>query len=323
MTVESHAKGREAGLERRAELFKALADPTRLQVVNALLERPHCAEELSGRLRRAPSTISFHLRKLEEAGLVAKTKSQYYLVYELRTDLFAKRLRELVALPAAEDSPERRRLLRMREQVRKAYFRNGFLERIPKQWRKRLVILEEVLEKFEPGRVYAEREVDERIKTLCADYCTIRRMLIDEGMMTRRNGEYRRAATEEPTMSTRAELKRQYKEAPRKAGIYRILNTVTGRALLGAARNLAGPLNRHRFELNIGKHRNAALQADWDTYGAEAFKFEVVDEIEVKDDPAFDLDGELALLEEAWIERTQPFFERTYNKKLSLQELDC
>ncbi|MCE5247227.1 ArsR family transcriptional regulator, partial [bacterium] len=62
MTVESNAKGREAGLERRAELFKALADPTRLQVVNALLERPHCAEELSGRLRRAPSTISFHLR---------------------------------------------------------------------------------------------------------------------------------------------------------------------------------------------------------------------------------------------------------------------
>ncbi|MGK3962785.1 ArsR family transcriptional regulator [Sorangium sp. So ce118] len=33
--------------------------------MNALLERPHCAEELAERLGRAPSTVSFHLRKLD------------------------------------------------------------------------------------------------------------------------------------------------------------------------------------------------------------------------------------------------------------------
>ncbi|WP_437961212.1 ArsR family transcriptional regulator [Sorangium sp. So ce119] len=44
-------------------MLEALADASRLQVVNALLERPHCAEELAERLGRAPSTVSFHLRE--------------------------------------------------------------------------------------------------------------------------------------------------------------------------------------------------------------------------------------------------------------------
>lgn len=320
MKIEAKTGDRERNLGNRVELFKALADLSRLQVVNALLERPHCVEELVERLKRAPSTISFHLRKLEEAGLVAKTKTQYYLVYELKDELFGRRLRDLIALPAEEDSPERKRLRRTREQVLKAFFKNGTLIKIPKQWRKRMIVLEPFLAKFEPGAVYSELQVDERIKTLFADYCTIRRMLIDEGLLTRDGQKYRRVEMEELPMASRAELKRQYKETPKEAGVFRIVNTVNGKVFLGSARNLHGPLNKHRFILNTGKHPIAALQADWNRLGPEAFTFEIAESIEVKNDPTFDVKAELALLEEIWIEKYQPFFERTYNEKLEIRE---
>ncbi len=75
MNIESDKRRRETDLDARVNALKALADKSRILMVNALLEKPHCAEELAERLRLAPSTISFHLRRLEEAGLVTKSKA--------------------------------------------------------------------------------------------------------------------------------------------------------------------------------------------------------------------------------------------------------
>ena len=64
-------------------LFKCLADATRLEIVRALADGPKYVELLAERLERTPSTISFHLKKLEEAGVVEGKKEQYYTVYSL------------------------------------------------------------------------------------------------------------------------------------------------------------------------------------------------------------------------------------------------
>ena len=50
------------------QLFKCLADATRLQLLSALGDGPKYVELLSQLLDRSPSTVSFHLKKLEEAG---------------------------------------------------------------------------------------------------------------------------------------------------------------------------------------------------------------------------------------------------------------
>src|SRR5262245_48172446 len=109
------------------------------------------------------------------------------------------------------------------------------------------------------------------------------------------------------------QLKRQYVEEPKRAGIFLITNTTNGKVFLGSSKDLNGPLNKHRFALKYGGHRNASLQADWKKFGPDAFKFEIVDEVEVKDDPGFSLNEELELLEQAWLEKTQPVGERGYN----------
>ena len=113
---------------------------------------------------------------------------------------------------------------------------------------------------------------------------------------------------------TRAELRRAYKETPRQAGIFQIKNTQTGKILLGSSTNLHGPLNKHRFMLSIGSHDNAALQQDWKLFGADAFTFEILEIVHPSDDPLFDLDEELTLLEQIWIEKLQPFGEQGYNQ---------
>jgi len=320
MNIETENRPREHDINDRITVLKALADTSRILIVNALLERPHCVEELAERLRLASSTISFHLRRLEEARLVAKRKSQYYLVYELRPDLFRMKLQDFVSVPSDDDSPERKRMRRYREKVLRTFFQSGVLARIPKQWRKRKIVIEEFVPLFEPERVYQEREVNERILPMHADYCTIRRLLIDEGYLTRDGQNEYRLATEARPMSTRPEIKKRYKEAPKEAGIFHVKNTVNGKVLLGSSKNLHGPLNKHRFLLSTGSHWNRKMQEEWNQFGPEAFVFEVLEIVTPKDDPRFNLDDELSLLEQVWIERVQPFGERGYNKDARIRE---
>ncbi|WP_437677370.1 metalloregulator ArsR/SmtB family transcription factor [Sorangium sp. So ce131] len=344
------APGGVLGVDERVGVLKALADASRLQVVNALLERPHCAEELAERLGRAPSTVSFHLRKLDEAGLVTKRKTQYYLVYALRADLLDLRLRELIALPPAGGGPEKRRVERSRSKVTRAYFRDGALTQLPKQWRKRRIVLEQFVGKFQAGRRYREREVNEIIQALYPDHCTIRRLLVDEGYMARDSQHYwlieADAKAPEPRpetpieapepvkdtpetgtsiegasgMETRKELKRKYLETPKQAGVFQVKNTVNGKVLLGSSTNLHGPLNKHRFMLSIGAHTNQELQRDWKEHGADAFTFEVLEVVRTKDDPSFSLADELTLLEQIWLEKLSPLHPRGYNRNTKIRE---
>ena len=112
---------------------------------------------------------------------------------------------------------------------------------------------------------------------------------------------------------SRKELQREYQERPKEAGIFQVKNTANGKVLLGSSLNLHGPLNSHRFMLRIGSHTNKALQADWDEYGEDKFVFEVLEAVKVKDDPNFNLEDELSLLEQIWLEELKPFGERGYN----------
>ena len=112
---------------------------------------------------------------------------------------------------------------------------------------------------------------------------------------------------------SRAEIKRAYKEMPRQADIFRVKNLKNGKILLGSSTNLHDPLNKHRFMLSIGRHLNVALQEDWNRLGPDAFTFDILEEVKPSQDPHFDLDDELTLLEQIWIEKLGLPGERSYN----------
>jgi hypothetical protein len=96
---------------------------------------------------------------------------------------------------------------------------------------------------------------------------------------------------------------RRYKETPRPAGVYRVQHTPSGRTLLGSSPNAPAMLNRIRAELRMHGHRNRALQADWESDGAEAFLFEVVDLLPPRESADQPSGEDLKMLEELWREK--------------------
>lgn len=124
----------------------------------------------------------------------------------------------------------------------------------------------------------------------------------------------------ENKVKSRRELNREYTERVKPAGVYQVKNLANGKVLLGSSLNLEGPLNRHKFMLKIGSHLNNDLQKDWDELGAEKFVFEILEQVQVKDDPNFNLKDELTLLEMIWLEKLQPFGECGYNLNERIRE---
>jgi len=98
----------------------------------------------------------------------------------------------------------------------------------------------------------------------------------------------------------RRERTRAFKQSFPRLGVYAVRCSTSGAAWVGASRNVDGALNRIRFELAQGAHRDASLAQAWRLHGAGAFTFEVLDRVKQRDDPAFDYEAELQSLLALW-----------------------
>ena len=142
--------------------------------------RPHEAPD-PAHPRAAPSTISFHLKKLADVGAVSSSKSQYYTMYTLNRELFDKTMLSILQQESDDAAVQDERERQWREKVLRSFFdEDGRLRTIPAQRKKRLIVLERLAEEFEPGRDYSEREVNLIIANYHDDFCTLRRDLVDE-----------------------------------------------------------------------------------------------------------------------------------------------
>lgn len=178
-------------ISKSIEIMKSLADTSRLHVLNSLMDKPQYVEELAHRLNLAVSTVSFHLKKLEKAGLVNKVKEQYYIIYHVNYSIFDLSLRELTSFENIDKYIQDERINKYRDKVLKTFIRKGKLIKLPVQHKKKLIILDEFTKKFKTGIKYDEKKVNEIINQVYDDHCTIRRLLIEEGMMIRENQIYR------------------------------------------------------------------------------------------------------------------------------------
>lgn len=171
-------------------ILKALADDTRLKILRALSERDMYVELLAERLQLSAATVSFHMKKLQAAGLVDSRREQYYIVYSLRKDVFNMTLNELIMPQDGPDAAERLREEMYRRKVIKSFMPDGYCKTLPAQVKKRRIIYEEIFAQFEVGRTYQEKEVNEIISRMYEDYCMVRRAFIGMGWMTRDKTTY-------------------------------------------------------------------------------------------------------------------------------------
>jgi len=179
-------------MEDAVKLFKALSDHSRVKILISLMESPMYVELLSERLELTASTVSFHLKKLEEVGLVQKHKDQYYIIYEICPDILEQSLALLIKPKTTGMTIEDEREALYRKKVLDTFFKFNKLKTIPVQRKKRLIILEKMLESFALDRDYTEKEVNLIIADYHDDFATLRREFINERLMTRENGIYKR-----------------------------------------------------------------------------------------------------------------------------------
>ena len=176
--------------EDAVKIFKCLSDMSRLRIVQSLNQGEMYTELLAERLGLTPSTVSFHMKKLEEAGLIVSRKEQYYTVYSLNRDILEKTIFDAAVSEPEQTDEQQKREEEYRRKVIKAFFEYGKLRSIPVQRKKKLICYEQIATHFEPGKVYEEREVNEIILPIHEDYCTIRRDMISEGIFRREGSRY-------------------------------------------------------------------------------------------------------------------------------------
>ena len=184
-------------MEPAVRFFKALADESRLRIVGLLADGEHSVEELAERLELTPPTVSHHLNRLKEIGLVQMEARGTTHLYRLdvkalngfKKEVFsAERIAALASAetPAAagdEDDEYARRVMR-------DYFDGETLKQVPMQRKKRNVVLRWLAERFEQGRRYSEKEVNAIIKRHHEDSAWLRRELVDGRLMRREGGMY-------------------------------------------------------------------------------------------------------------------------------------
>ncbi len=166
-------------------LFKCLSDKSRIQILKSLAIEDMYVERLSERLGLSAPTISFHLKKLSDAGAVTSYKSQYYMMYSLNQNIFKISILDILKEQSDEADLQQQRDIEYRQKVIDTFFEYGKLKSIPAQQKKKRIVLEVIAQAFEYDRIYSEREVNILIANFHDDFCTIRRDMVGEKILNR------------------------------------------------------------------------------------------------------------------------------------------
>ncbi len=180
-------------IEAALRFFKALADESRLKILGILASRQCSVEELAALLALRAPTVSHHLGRLKDLGLVTMRADGNTHFYALELEALRALSKDVLspeavtalgesAVSGAGDAWERK--------VLRDFFDGERLKEIPASRKKRAVILRWLADRFEIGAQYPESAVNETIKRHHPDFATLRRELIGAQLMQRENGIY-------------------------------------------------------------------------------------------------------------------------------------
>lgn len=180
-------------------ILKALADESRLALLRQLNEREQTVGELARIINLGEPTVSHHLSRLREAGLVTLRMAgnqRFYRLNDTGLTRFKKLVTDIEQMPPAPESPvsddawiSALGWSEADQQVLREHTSAGRITFLPTKQKKLLVLLRWLATCFETGRLYAEAEVNTVLKAFYAeDYVSLRRDLVDFGYLRRERG---------------------------------------------------------------------------------------------------------------------------------------
>ncbi|MDQ0193326.1 DUF2087 domain-containing protein [Paenibacillus wynnii] len=181
-------------LDKIVNYHKALADPTRLRLLLLLSKGEMHGQALAERLNLSQPTVTHHASKLREAALIKERRDKNTVYFMLNPEFIkqnAEASLQFIFAKGEEIMEEKTAENSLKETVIRNFFsKDGRLRQIPAQYKKKLIALQYIVEKLEPGVVYTEKEINEFIKLFHDDFATIRREFIMHQFMYRENEKY-------------------------------------------------------------------------------------------------------------------------------------
>jgi hypothetical protein len=164
------------------QLCGLLAEPSRLRAYSAVVLGATTPVQVAGSTGLPAPVVVKALQRLSKGGLVTESGNGLHADEDVFKDVVRASRPERVPL---DPDPERDAVLR-------SFVRDGRLTHFPTYPEKYQIVLEYVVQRFEPGRSYAEREVNELLNQVHADHAALRRGLVDYGLLDRANSIYTR-----------------------------------------------------------------------------------------------------------------------------------
>lgn len=170
-------------------IFKALADSSRLKIVGLLAQQSYSVEQLAALLNLKPSTVSHHLARLSEVGLVSARAESYYNIYHLEKTALEEITRRIFSSEEISVATADIDLDAYDCKVVADFTRpDGSLKTIPAQRKKLDAVLRHIVKAFEPGVRYSEKQVNEILSRFHTDTATLRREMVGAKLMRREGG---------------------------------------------------------------------------------------------------------------------------------------
>lgn len=182
----------EIDFNRLLNFFKVLSNESRLKLIGILSQTECSVEDLAARLRLKEPTVSHHLNKLKELDLVMMRSQGNTHFYQLNRNTLTNLNKSLFSPEQMASWTKDLQVDAWSEKVLQNYLRGDRLKEIPASRKKRLVILQWLVNKFELGKSYTEKEVNQILSKHHNDYATLRREFIGYQLMRRDNGIYQR-----------------------------------------------------------------------------------------------------------------------------------
>lgn len=179
-------------LNKIVEFHKALGDLTRVRII-ALLQQGHLSgQEIAGKLGLKPPTITHHMTKLREVGLIKERRDKNTIYFSLNTKILEMSAKAIFTVGTGGDSNMEMSVTEKEQSaiINNFFTKNGKLKTYPAQRKKKLCVLAHMVKGLEFGKVYPEKEINEYLKQFHEDYATLRRELIMCQYMYRENNQY-------------------------------------------------------------------------------------------------------------------------------------
>ncbi|MFF2449021.1 metalloregulator ArsR/SmtB family transcription factor [Neobacillus sp. NPDC058068] len=179
-------------LNKIVEFHKALGDLTRIRIIALLKQGPLNGQAIAETLGLKPPTITHHMTKLREVGLIKERRDKNTIYFSLNTKILEMSAKGILSVGTGGDAKME---MSVTEEERSAIIKNFFtkdgkLKNYPAQRKKKLVVLAHMIKGLEFGKVYQEKEINEYLKQYHEDYATLRRELIMCQYMYRENNQY-------------------------------------------------------------------------------------------------------------------------------------